>query len=53
MVLPMMKVMRRDTVTETGIVLQIAMITDYTIIIPRTFKLDIMMVITMDLTMAK
>jgi hypothetical protein len=45
--------MRRDIMTETGIVLQIAMITDYTIIILVTLRQDIMMVITLDSTTAK
>ena len=49
----MMKVMRRDIMTETEIVLQIVMITDYTIIILVTLRQDIMMVITLDSTTAK
>jgi hypothetical protein len=49
----MMKVMRRDTMMETGIVLQIAMTTHFTTIILKTIKQDIMMAITLDSATAK
>jgi hypothetical protein len=49
----MMKVMRRDTMMEKGIVLQIVMTTHFTTTILVTLRQNTMMVITLDSAMAK